>query len=68
MAMQTPQVTDGNTIQGNLIGLNASGTAAIPNGSEGIYVGTSEDTQIGGLAPGAGNVDRRHPGDSVPGF
>ncbi len=53
---QNPQVTDGNTIQGNLIGLNASGTAALPNGSDGIFVGNSLDTQIGGLAPGAGNV------------
>ncbi len=63
---QNPQVTDGNTIQGNLVGLNASGTAAIPNGSEGIYVGTSLDTQIGGLAPGAGNVIAGSQAISVP--
>ena len=53
---QNPQDTDANTIQGNLVGLNASGTAAIPNGGYGIDVGSSEDTQVGGTAPGAGNV------------
>ena len=63
---QNPTTTDGNTIQGNLIGLNASGTAAIPNGGDGIDVGTSEDTQIGGPAPGAGNVIAGTQAISVP--
>ena len=64
--VRTRQTTVGNTIQGNLIGLNASGTAAIPNGGEGIYVGTVRDTQIGGTAPGAGNVIAGTPGGQRP--
>ena len=46
-----------NIIQGNLIGLNASGTAAIPNGwhGVGIYVG-SQSNLIGGISPSQRNV------------
>jgi hypothetical protein len=47
--------TNGNTVQGNYIGLNAAGTAAIANGSHNIYVGGSNNI-IGGTASGAGNV------------
>ncbi len=46
-----------NTVQGNYIGTNAAGTAAIPNGQHGIYL--SADTTantIGGLNAGAGNL------------
>ena len=42
-------------VEGNLIGLNAGGTAALPNGAGGISVVTANHT-IGGLAVGAGNV------------
>ena len=42
-------------VEGNLIGLNAAGTAALPNGNAGILVLTSNNT-IGGLTAGAGNV------------
>ena len=45
-----------NVVQGNYIGTNAAGTAAIPNQ---IGITISYDavfTQIGGTAPGAGNV------------
>jgi parallel beta-helix repeat protein len=51
-----------NVIQGNYVGVNASGTAKIPNGSEGICLcGSSAGTPVssntvGGTAPGAGNV------------
>ena len=48
-----------NTIQGNFIGTNASGTAAIPNGTSGIDVATSlqiNNILVGGTAAGAGNV------------
>jgi hypothetical protein len=48
--------TNSNTIQGNLIGLNAAGTAAIPNSSDGIQVDGGDSTTIGGTATGAGNV------------
>ncbi len=58
---------DGSSVIGNFIGLNAAGTARIPNGpvnlpppaaqvfSAGINVG-ARNVLIGGTAPGAGNV------------
>ncbi len=46
----------GNTVQGNRIGTTASGTAAIPNGSDGIRVDGAPDNTIGGAAAGAGNL------------
>src|SRR6185369_13259017 len=46
------------TIQGNLIGTNAAGTAAVGNGSTGVRVvgGAGTPTTIGGTAAGARNV------------
>jgi hypothetical protein len=44
-----------NTVQGNLIGTNADGTAAISNGMHGIEVSAS-NTTIGGTAVSARNV------------
>ena len=49
--------TSGNVIQGNLIGTNAAGTAARPNGDAGIRVyGGAPGTVIGGASAGLGNV------------
>ena len=48
--------TVGNVFQGNLIGLNAAGTAAVPNLVAGIVVEYAENTQIGGTALGANNI------------
>lgn len=45
----------GNTIQGNYIGTNAAGTAAIANGMRGIVLNGDTNT-VGGTATGAGNV------------
>ncbi len=45
---------DGNTIRRNFVGTDASGTAAIGNGTDGIWVFQSDNTIIGGS--GAGNV------------
>ncbi|MBN8456028.1 right-handed parallel beta-helix repeat-containing protein [Accumulibacter sp.] len=45
----------GNTIQGNYIGLNASGTAAVPNGWRGIVLNGGTNV-VGGTASGAGNT------------
>jgi hypothetical protein len=49
--------TDGTFIQGNLIGVDATGAFALPNAFDGVYVyGGAQLTQIGGTAPGARNV------------
>jgi hypothetical protein len=46
---------NGNQIQGNFIGTNASGTAALSNGSFGLRVFSSSNT-IGGAGASAGNL------------
>ncbi len=46
----------GNVIQGNFIGLNAAGTAAVPNTQQGIAVSDAVNNTIGGVASGAGNT------------
>ncbi|MBT8398185.1 MAG: CSLREA domain-containing protein [Gemmatimonadetes bacterium] len=45
-----------NTVQGNLIGTNASGTAALGNGEHGLAVIFASSNTIGGTEDGAGNV------------
>ena len=45
-----------NVIQGNVVGLDATGSTAVPNGT-GIRVHlNSRDTKVGGPAPGEGNT------------
>ena len=44
-----------NLVQGNFIGTNAAGTAAIGNGSSGVEVG-GPNNLIGGTSPGTGNL------------
>ncbi len=47
----------GNVFQGNRVGTNAAGTAAIANGSQAILLnGTDDAITIGGTAAGAGNL------------
>ncbi len=46
----------GNVIQGNKIGTNASGTAAIPNAYAGVLIDSSINNIVGGTVTGAGNV------------
>jgi hypothetical protein len=58
----TTPSANGNVIEGNYIGLNAAGDAAIPNGREGVFISTSSsegtvaNNVVGGTEPGAGNV------------
>jgi titin len=46
----------GNVIQGNYIGTDATGAAALPNAGNGIHVEQADHTLIGGPDPGAGNL------------
>ena len=46
----------GNLIQGNTIGTDITGTLALGNTFEGIYVERAPTNTIGGAAPGAGNL------------
>lgn len=48
-------LASGSTIQGNRIGTNAAGTAAIPNAFNGVQL-RSANNVVGGTAAGAGNV------------
>jgi len=47
--------TSGTTIRGNYIGVNAAGTAAVPN-ALGVYFWQAPNNTVGGTAPGEGNV------------
>ncbi len=48
--------SSGTIIQGNIIGADATGTTGIGGGGDGVNVSHAVDTQIGGTAPGAGNL------------
>ncbi|MCP5184674.1 MAG: DUF4347 domain-containing protein, partial [Pseudomonadales bacterium] len=48
--------SDNNIIQGNYIGTNATGTAALPNTWYGVLIQNSNGNTLGGTASGAGNV------------
>ncbi|MET0618762.1 MAG: S-layer homology domain-containing protein [Thermoanaerobaculia bacterium] len=48
-------VSGGGVIQGNRVGLSASGTKALGNGGDGVSI-SSEPSTLGGPGPGEGNV------------
>jgi titin len=48
--------TQGNVFQGNLIGLTATGTATLGNGTGILFMTQASNNTIGGTATGAGNV------------
>lgn len=48
--------TTDNVVQGNKAGTNFDGTAAIPNGGEGIRMHNALNTTVGGTVAGAGNL------------
>ncbi len=45
-----------STVQGNYIGTNSAGTAAVPNSGPGVAVKQVSGATVGGTAPGAGNI------------
>src|SRR5206468_791846 len=47
---------DACVLQGNFIGTDAAGTAAVPNTGDGVDLSSSTSTTVGGTAPGTGNV------------
>lgn len=49
-------VASGQTNQGNYIGTNKLGTAALANGASGLVLAYTAPTQVGGTEPGEGNV------------
>ena len=58
--------TSGNLVQGNYIGLNAAGTAALPNTGAGVTIsGTASGNTIGGSVAGAQNVISGNTGAGV---
>ena len=49
--------TNGNTVAGNVIGLNAAGTAAVKNGFAGVEIGNgAQNNVIGGTTAAARNI------------
>jgi titin len=48
--------TASNQVQGNYIGTNAAGTAAVPNSGNGVLIENSASNTIGGTDVGAANV------------
>jgi hypothetical protein len=55
----------GNQVQGNLIGTDATGRAALGNGGAGIDLGTGFGNTIGGTSPAARNVISANQGDGI---
>ena len=58
--------TANNRLIGNRIGVNAAGSAALPNDQDGIYVnGGANHNSIGGAGAGEGNLIRNNHGHGV---
>jgi hypothetical protein len=58
--------TDSNLAQGNLIGTDAAGRSAVPNGGNGILVyGGAKETVIGGPVVGSGNLVAGNAGHGI---
>jgi hypothetical protein len=55
----------GNKVEGNFIGTNAGGSAALGNGDDGVDVFGADNNTIGGTATGARNLISGNGGDGV---
>jgi hypothetical protein len=53
------------SFENNIVGLDASGTSAVPNGAVGLLISTSMPVTIGGSSVGAGNVVSGNGGDGI---
>jgi hypothetical protein len=58
-------IADGTQVQGNLIGTNGSGTAALGNGGDGIAILNGSANTIGGTTTAAANVISANGGSGV---
>jgi hypothetical protein len=58
-------LSDGAMVQGNYIGTNAAGTAAVANGSEGVLINGGDNSTIGGTSAGAGNLISGNSGGGI---
>jgi uncharacterized repeat protein (TIGR01451 family) len=56
IAPASPVAPNGNIVQGNFIGTDVSGTSALGNFTDGVYISGSSGNTIGGVAAGAGNL------------
>ena len=52
-------------MQGNYIGTNAQGTAALPNAGNGVHTGGAQKVTIGGAVSGAGNLISGNTGHGI---
>ena len=58
--------TGNNRVQGNYVGSDVTGTAALPNNTDGVYIfNVSQDNLIGGAAEGQANLIAFNGGDGV---
>lgn len=55
----------GNMVQGNFIGTDVTGTVALGNVDEGVFIGGASENIIGGMAVGAGNLISGNNGNGV---
>ena len=62
--IQGPGAT-GTFIQNNIIGLNATGTKALPNTADGVFLNSAAGNLVGGLVTGQGNVISGNGGSGV---
>jgi hypothetical protein len=59
------RTSPGNTIWGNFIGTDASGTSALGNGIDGVFLDAGSSSEVGCTVPGAGNVIANNGGHGV---